>query len=86
MKNAMKTLKAHLIESIKGHLSLFIGVTIELTVGYTKLFSSVEKKQKRKIFGKTHHSIEAHMPVMYRFMSLLPVAAEADKRMFNDVR
>ena len=86
MKNAMKRFKAHLIQSIKGHLSLFIGVTIEFAVGYTKLFSSVEKKRKREIFGKTHHSIEAHMPVMYRFMSLLSVAAEADKRMFNDVR
>ena len=86
MKNAMKRFKAHLIESIKGHLSLFIGVTIEFAVGYTKLFSSVEKKRKREIFGKTHHSIEAHMPVMYSFMSLLPVAAEAEERMFTVVQ
>ena len=61
-------------------------MSLKFAVGYTKLFSSVEKKRKRKIFGKTHHSIEAHMPVMYRFMSLLPVAAEAEERMFTDVQ
>ena len=59
-------------------------MSLKFAVGYTKLISSVEKK--RKIFGKTHHSIEAHMPVMYSFMSLLPVAAEAEERMFTDVQ
>ena len=74
------------INRVERDILHFFLVSLKFAVGYSKLLPSVEKKKKRKIFGTPYHSIVSHMPVMYRFMSLLSVAAEAEERMFTDVR
>lgn len=59
---------------------------LRFAAGYTGLFENIDKKKRRRVFNAPYHAVVSHMPVMYRVISLVSVAAEAEERMFTDIR
>ena len=61
---------------------------LEFATGYGMIFGKPKNPAAslRKIFGGPYHSVIAHMPLMYRYISLLTVAVEAEERQFHDLR
>ena len=61
---------------------------LEFSSGYTNLFSEPRNPSVslRKLFGSPYHSVVSHMPVMYRYICLRSVAAEAEERQFCRLR
>lgn len=61
-------------------------MALKFGVSYMDLFEDQIKLTARKIFGAPFHAVINHLPELYEIIAPSQLNAEADERVFSDIR